>query len=447
MTNKLFGAKSAAKKKQQPPAKNNAKRKQAADSDIDDDDEEENMDVDDSQHTDDATDHQQYLHTMLLHRNAVRMYVWLLQWLVSVEEIALIKKGSAALPEKGRKSKKAKLEEDKSSFWEDENLRERFLTTLLHVLDVDLNRLWAGLNPEETFISLFSKLVFQMLENAANAKCKPIKSAMLLIVAALVKKYAQAFAVVNIMIDLLVRRCDCCWIDHPEADDIICKQHKFEHVVGTLTDLVESVVKDTGAETLVNELMREVGKISYKELAHNNTAAKNLAGFIADIADRLPKLVLPNVALLMSHFEGEVRCYVSRTSYCPFVYVLTVLLRGLQSHTMRSGVIQVLGFLIDKAFASAATDATGDAAVNAVATARTRDSLLDVLLQRFKDITSFTRSKVCQTWVYLAQYVTDSFIMNIVIVVIRITDHRPLAFVQKTSNPVEAVSSCHGRSR
>jgi hypothetical protein len=71
--------------------------------------------------------------------------------------------------------------------------------------------------------------------------------------------------------------------------------------------MVETVVKDTGAETLVNEMMREVGKISFKELARNSIAAKNLSAFIADMAEQLPKLVLPNVSLLMSHFEGEVR--------------------------------------------------------------------------------------------------------------------------------------------
>jgi condensin complex subunit 1 len=72
---------------------------------------------------------------------------------------------------------------------------------------------------------------------------------------------------------------------------------------------------------------------------------------------------------------------------------------------MRNGVIQVLGFLIHKAFASAASDETGDAAASAAATTSTRDSLLDVLLERFHDVKSFTRSKVLQTWAYLAQFV------------------------------------------
>jgi acyl carrier protein phosphodiesterase len=209
LTHKTFGAKLQHKKKHSASNNNNKKSRAGNDYDYDDEgDMSEDMDRGRDREEEASRageDHQQYQHNLLVHRNAVKMYVWLLQWLVSVEEIAFVKKGSAALPEKGRKTKKPKLEEDRSSFWEDENQRERFLSTLLHVLDLDLSRLWSGLNPEETFTSLFSKLVFQMMENTANTKCKPVKSALFLVVSALVKKYNHAYAIVNIMVDQLVR--------------------------------------------------------------------------------------------------------------------------------------------------------------------------------------------------------------------------------------------------
>ncbi len=60
---------------------------------------------------------------------------------------------------------------------------------------------------------------------------------------------------------------------------------------------------------------------------------------------------------------------------------------------MRNGIIHVIGRLLaSKVFAE-----KGDSATN------TRDSLLKVLEERFRDVNAFVRSKVLQTWAHLCE--------------------------------------------
>jgi condensin complex subunit 1 len=68
---------------------------------------------------------------------------------------------------------------------------------------------------------------------------------------------------------------------------------------------------------------------------------------------------------------------------------------------MRNGVIQVITFLIHKAFQPQDSDEMNNMSSAAI---NTRDSLLHVLLERFYDVNAFARSKVVQSWSYLCQH-------------------------------------------
>jgi condensin complex subunit 1 len=43
------------------------------------------------------------------------------------------------------------------------------------------------------------------------------------------------------------------------------------------------------------------------EFSQDTSGVKNIATFIGDLAERLPAMVLPNVSLLLTHLDGEVR--------------------------------------------------------------------------------------------------------------------------------------------
>ena len=101
--------------------------------------------------------------------------------------------------------------------------------------------------------------------------------------------------------------------------------------------------------------------------ARDTSGVKNISVFISEIGERLSSHVLPYISLLLPHLSGE-------------------------SYMMRNGIIQMLGFLVAKAFTENSKENSS------------REDLLNILEERFLDMNSWTRGKVLQTWQYLFQY-------------------------------------------
>lgn len=128
--------------------------------------------------------------------------------------------------------------------------------------------------------------------------------------------------------------------------------------------------------------------MSSQDVAQDSSGAKSVSTFIAETAEKVPKTILPSISLLLMHLDSEVSHICSFFNTTLFIFML-------QSYTMRNGIVQVIGFLICKAFVGEEHAEKGD----------TRDSLLNILLERLRDVSSWTRSKTLQTWQYLFQYV------------------------------------------
>src|SRR5690606_33054124 len=101
-----------------------------------------------------------------IHRNAVKMYAFLLNWITMLHE----QNQSNTVKEKGKK-KGRKKEENTDSEW-----KERLVKVFNNTLEHDyLGRLWKMDKPEETFLLLFYKTAFILLENPQNVKHKSLK--------------------------------------------------------------------------------------------------------------------------------------------------------------------------------------------------------------------------------------------------------------------------------
>jgi condensin complex subunit 1 len=256
----------------------------------------------------------------------------------------------------GRKKKMTSEEEEEASSaaaageaawasWEDQ--KEEILSSLVNILEVpQLSRLWSLSQPEEDLILLFSKSAVQILENPSISKFKPLRRCASSILASLAVKYDQSISIAASLLHLL---------------------HKHEHIASAACEIVEIMTQDHQNAQFVVDILREIGKTNAKEMAQDSTGVKNMATFISELSERQPRLVLANISVLTPLLEGE-------------------------SHTMRSSIVHAIGQLITKACNG--TDG---------ASSTTKQSLLDTLEARFYDVTSYTRSKVLQTWSYLAE--------------------------------------------
>lgn len=149
--------------------------------------------------------------------------------------------------------------------------------------------------------------------------------------------------------------------------------HKYDYTVSHLADAVAGAEKKYGDGSLAISLIREIGRTNPKDYVKDTVGAENIGRFLVELADQLPKLVSTNVGLLIPHFGGE-------------------------SYKIRNALVGVLGKLVAKAF----NDAEGEVSSKSIRL-RTKQAMLEILLERCRDVSAYTRSRVLQVWAELCE--------------------------------------------
>jgi condensin complex subunit 1 len=159
----------------------------------------------------------------------------------------------------------------------------------------------------------------------------------------------------------------------PITTSLIHSLLKFEHTPAYLAEAVALVATKHDDVQLATAVLREIGRMDPKELLRDAAGAKNVGGFLTELADRLPKVVARNFSVIMVHMSGE-------------------------QYLLRSALVTVLGRIVARAF-----DEKEENAAAEQARLKSKQALLDVLLERVRDVNSFTRTRVLQTWTYLCE--------------------------------------------
>ena len=53
-------------------------------------------------------------------------------------------------------------------------------------------------------------------------------------------------------------------------------------------------------------ICREIGRMDGKDLARDSSGTRAYAGFLVELAERIPMLMLPTISVLISHLDEEV---------------------------------------------------------------------------------------------------------------------------------------------
>lgn len=149
--------------------------------------------------------------------------------------------------------------------------------------------------------------------------------------------------------------------------------HKYDFVVVHMADAVAGAEKKYADGSLATYLIREIGRTNPKAYVKDTVGAENIGRFLVELADRLPKLISINIGVLILHFGGE-------------------------SYKIRNALVGVLGKLVAKAF----KDIEGEASSKSVRL-RTKQAMLEILLERCRDVSAYTRSRVLQVWAELCE--------------------------------------------
>ncbi|KAL5067141.1 hypothetical protein RYX36_018028 [Vicia faba] len=271
------------------------------------------------------------------HRNTFKIYTYFLLNIVLAEDSNNAPKVVAASARK----------KQPVHSWNWEPLRARILGLIASSLEINLELLFGSSDPDEGYLSFITKNAFSMFENAAILKDSNSKDALCRIIGACSTKYHYTTQ---------------------SSVSIMHLVHKYDFVVVHMADAVAGALKKYLDGSLATSIVREIGRINPKDYVKDTVGAENVGRFLVELADRIPKLISTNIGILVPHFGGE-------------------------SYKIRNALVAVLGKLVLKAF----KDIDGEASTKNIRL-RTKQAMLEILLERCRDVSAYTRSRVLQVW-------------------------------------------------
>ncbi|XP_046630867.1 condensin complex subunit 1-like isoform X2 [Daphnia pulicaria] len=268
-----------------------------------------------------------------------KMIVYLLcLFLQNYETRSLVVPGSDA--KSGRKKKKPV-----DDGFDLEAERNFAITSLDHLIQLPIHKLWSPPVVEQEFVNLVSNACYKILENPSisHVRLKGTVESVFRVIGALVKRYNHGLGFQLKIIQLL--------------------QH-FEHVAPACVHGLVTMIELFGCSQMVVELVREIGKVDPHDLARDTSSSRNYAAFLSELAERVPSAFIPCISLLSVHLEEE-------------------------SFTMRNSALSIFAEIVMQELSGEDLDERKR---------ELRDQLLDPLLEHLHDVHSFVRSKTLQLW-------------------------------------------------
>eukprot|EP00898_Chlorokybus_atmophyticus_P002805 jgi/Chlat1/3525/Chrsp23S03800 len=281
------------------------------------------------------------------HRTALKVYVYFLCTILTCAENEWHEQNTSDVTSsqtaRGRKKPKPA-----SASWNWEELREKVMDRLAAVLDGDLFRLYRMQTPDVDLLGTFSRAAFLLLEKAAVMRNTLIKQLVTRILVTSAVKYNQVLGTVSSLVHSL---------------------HNHEHLPPHAADIAATAAREHADPRLALDLIREVARIPAN--ARETPGVKHVGEFIQELATRLPKLVATNLSVLLP-------------------------LLNCSAYPLRSGMVAAIGVLIVNAFTDAEQTAGGEHA-----RLQSKQGLLNILVERARDTSVWTRSEVMKTWANL----------------------------------------------
>ena len=129
------------------------------------------------------------------HKNILEMYGFLLRWTISAVETRALEKSASAAAARGRaKATKTKSGASKDGSWDASAQLEIALDRMSKVLKLKLGRIFVTTSERDTFIGLFTKPVYHILENEVRVKSNAIRNHCFRILCIAVKHHGHAYS-------------------------------------------------------------------------------------------------------------------------------------------------------------------------------------------------------------------------------------------------------------
>lgn len=127
------------------------------------------------------------------HKQLLEVYGFLLQWIISAVETKAAEKSASSTAGRGRGGKGTKKGANKDGNWDSSAQLQTALDVMSKVLKLKLARIFVTTSERDTFISLFTRPVYLILESETRVKSQPIRMHAFRVLCIAVKHHGHAF--------------------------------------------------------------------------------------------------------------------------------------------------------------------------------------------------------------------------------------------------------------
>lgn len=281
------------------------------------------------------------------HKNILEMYAFLLRWTISAVETRALEKSASAPAARGRaKTGKTKAASSKDGTWDAAAQLETALDRVSKVLKLKLGRVFVTTSERDTFIGLFTKPVYHILENEARVKNNAIRNHCFRVLCIAVKHHGHAYTAQTSINQCLTY---------------------FEHLSEPMAEFLHTLADAYDYSQLAEDVLKDISTKEYS--ATDLKGPKSVSTFLIKVSELLPNVIIKQGALLNNLLDSE-------------------------AYTLRCAMIEVAGNLITM-LSKLSQDDRSDTHK------RTMNVFFDVLEQRFLDINPYCRSRVMQVYIKL----------------------------------------------
>ncbi|KAF7943122.1 hypothetical protein EAE96_011064 [Botrytis aclada] len=297
----------------------------------------------DNIHNDLETDEQELV---AHHKQLLEIFGFLLQWTIAAVETKAAEKSTTAPVARGRgKASKAKASA-KNESWDSSAQLQTALDTMCKVLKLKLSKIFLTTSERDTFISLFTRPVYMVLESEQRVKNTAIRMHAFKVLCIAVKHHGHGYAA---------------------QISIVQNLTYFEHLAEPMAEFLHILSEQYDYPQLSDEIIRE---LSNKEFNSNDTKGpKSVSAFIVKLSELAPRLVIKQMTMLAKQLDSE-------------------------NYAVRCALIEICGNLIADLSKQEERGDNHKSQLNA---------FFDVLEERFLDINPYCRCRAIQVYIKLCE--------------------------------------------
>ncbi|KPI44556.1 Condensin complex subunit 1 [Cyphellophora attinorum] len=278
------------------------------------------------------------------HKKLLEAYAFLLQWTIAAVEAKAAEKAHAAPARRGKGSTKKTA--SKGGVWESAAQIQAAMDIMCRAMRLKLNRIFETTSDRDTFINLFTRSIYLIMETEARMKITAVRMFCFKVLCVAVKHHGHAIGAQTSIVQNLTY---------------------FEHLSDPMAEFLHILSEQYDYPQLSSEIMRE---LAAKDFSPSDLKGpKSVSAFIIKLSELEPRLVIKEMGLLAKFLDSE-------------------------AYTLRCAVIEVCGNLLADLNKIEDRDETTNIQI---------DAFFDTLEQRFLDTNPYCRCRAIQVFMRLCE--------------------------------------------